>query len=35
MDWFNLAQDRYKWNTVMNTATNFRVHEDVENCLTN
>jgi len=25
MDWFNLAQDTYKWQTVVNTAMNFLV----------
>jgi hypothetical protein len=34
MDWFNLAQDRYKWQTFVNTAMNFRVSEYVGNFLT-
>jgi len=24
MDWFNLAQDMYKWRTVVNTAMNLQ-----------
>jgi hypothetical protein len=35
VEWIRLAQDRYRWRTVVNTVVNLRVPGNVENFFDN